>query len=117
MTVGDVAKAVNGKKKYIAGGIGGAISLPFLISFLITMNTTVTATTTQVKNNTKYIDELKPVLQAQVEKTAIIGEKVSGIEKRQTMFHERYRQDRIEYKQDQREQRALSEKILERLPK
>ena len=54
-----VKEKLNGKKKFIAGGIGGAISLPFLISFLMNMNTTVVATETQVKNNTEVISELK----------------------------------------------------------
>ncbi len=54
-----ILQSMNGKKRYVFGGVGAAISMPFLISFLINLNSTVVATETQVDINTDEIKELR----------------------------------------------------------
>jgi len=94
-----VIQKMNGKKRYVAGGIGAAVTMPFLISFLFNLNTTVSATATQVEVNTKVIEELTE-----------LPERMRGVEVAQMAIKEKL-DDSIT------RQEKVNDKVLDKLDK
>ena len=91
---------LNGKKRYLVGGIGLTTALSFLIPFLINLSGTVSANEVRIKNNGENYQRVEQM----PEQVARIEEQVQSI-----------KEDFVDFRTEQRKYNEKTEYKLDRI--